>query len=716
MKTAGKKVLVTGSHGFLGRAFVEKLKKEGIPFATYDRAHPEALPDGISSVVHFAGITPASPGTHTLADYRAANVEGTRQLLAALSAHPRLDRFVNIGSCAEYGFSMKPLAEDALERPTNDYGVSKLEQSRLVEEFARGTGTPAINLRIFNVAGIPKRAASNGDRWRPFIFEVLIGQFRAGKRAIQITNRNDIRDYVDIDDAMEAVLAALRMKRGGRFEIVNVCSGKGTALSDLVGMFGSLMNRDFSIREDAKAPTVSMGDSKKAKAVLGWEAQTPLAESARRILTHWKRVLIVGAGVAGDTVLKEIESSPDRGILPCGIVDDDPKKQGTALRGVHVLGAISDIPHLIGTDEFDQVLISTPSVSGLVDRVVAALPPGFPVKVLPSVSSVILGSVDLARVRDIDVSDLIDRPLVKADQVRIRKNVKSKTFLVTGAAGSIGSEIVRQLVDSGAKRVVAFDAWEEGVFNLREEFADRIKSKGQRFVAYIGNTRDATRIGEVLRAERIDAIIHAAAYKHVPLMEENPEEARKTNVLGTKNMLDAAVRHRVRDFVLISTDKAVNPSSVMGKSKRDAELLMKRYAKRHPTHRFCAVRFGNVLNSSGSVIPTFLRQIRAGAPVTVTDFRMTRYFMSIPEAVSLVLQAWIVAKNGQILILDMGEPVRILDLALQLIRLHGLEPYADIPIREIGARPGEKIHEELTYDAGKIRQSPAARVFIGEEL
>ncbi len=213
-------------------------------------------------------------------------------------------------------------------------------------------------------------------------------------------------------------------------------------------------------------------------------------------------------------------------------------------------------------------------------------------------------------------------------------------------------------------------------------------------------------------------ILHAAAYKHVPLMELHPSEARKTNISGTKNLLELAVAKNIKEFVMISTDKAVNPASVMGKSKREAELLMKKYAKTYAGKgfRFCAVRFGNVLSSSGSVIPKFLKQIQNRRPVTITDFAMTRYFMSIPEAVSLVLLSWIVAENGQILLLDMGEPTKILDLALNLIKIHGFEPYTDIMIQETGIRPGEKIHEELAYDSAKLRPSPAERIFIAEEL
>lgn len=431
-----------------------------------------------------------------------------------------------------------------------------------------------------------------------------------------------------------------------------------------------------------------------------------------------KRLLIVGAGAAGTQVVRELKKNARAGIVVAGFVDDDPKKLGKAVRGITVMGAVGDIPRLIGELRVDQLLISTPSVAGLEKRVAQLVPPGFPIKILPSISSVILGHVDLSYIRDIHLGDIIGRPLVKADQQLISTRAKGKTFLVTGGAGSIGSEIVRQLYASQARAIVVLDAWEEGIFNLTEELQPEgrpLRGKPRLHMS-IGNVRDKKRLEEVMRRFRVDVIVHAAAYKHVHLMEANPEESRKTNELGTKNMLDMAIRHGVRDFVLISTDKAVRPKSVMGKSKRAAELLMKRYAKKREGVRFCAVRFGNVLNSSGSMLPKFVRQIRTRSAITITHKDMTRYFMSIPEAVSLVLMAWKVSKNGQILILDMGRPVKIFELAEMLIKLHGLTPHEDIPIVEIGIRPGEKIHEELAYDTKKLRPSGADRVFIAEDV
>lgn len=429
------------------------------------------------------------------------------------------------------------------------------------------------------------------------------------------------------------------------------------------------------------------------------------------------RVLIIGAGLAGRKTLEQVKKERRADILVVGFVDDDLKKQKTEIHGVPVLGTIDDLPRLVKTKNIDQVFISTPSVGGeFITRVTEMLPSGISIKVLPSISSVILGKVNLSYIRDIDSSDLIGRPLVKSNQRLITEKAKGKSFLVTGGAGSIGSEIVRQLYDSQAKTVVVVDSWEEGIYNLLEELHGKQEEGRPKLKAYIGNIRDKKRIEEILELFPVDVILHAAAYKHLPLMEDNPGEARKTNYQGTKNLLDLAVKHHIKDFVLISTDKAVNPTCVMGESKRQAELLVKTYAKKHKGSRFSAVRFGNVLNSSGSIVPKFLKQIQKREPVTITHMEMTRYFMSIPEAVSLVLSSWVISKNGQILVLDMGEPVKILDLALNLIRIHGLEPHKDIVIIETGIRRGEKIHEQLAYDKQKIKPSILERIFIAEEM
>lgn len=432
-----------------------------------------------------------------------------------------------------------------------------------------------------------------------------------------------------------------------------------------------------------------------------------------------KRVLVVGAGAAGRKIIREVRLSKDSGITIAGLVDDAATKQNTIVDGVKVLGRIDDIPRILAKGKFDQILVALPSVGSVASRLTPLVPPGFPVKILPSISSVLLGHVNLSYVRDLDPADILGRSLVKTDQVRIAKKVKGRSFLVTGGAGSIGSEIVRQLLSSGAKQVVVYDSWEEGLFNLLSELEPQPHanaSQTPRLIGCIGNVRDKLRLREVFTEYSIDAVFHAAAYKHVPLMEGNPGEAVKTNVSGTRNVLDATVAANIKEFVLISSDKAVRPTNVMGRTKRNAELLMQRYALQYPHIRFCAVRFGNVLNSSGSLVPIVVKQIASHKPVTITHKEMTRYFMTIPEAVSLVLTSWIVGRSGQVLLLDMGEPIKIIELIHSLIRMHGLVPDIDIEVKEIGIRPGEKIHEELAYDQSRLHPSPAPRIFIAEEL
>lgn len=714
-----RKVLVTGGHGFLGAAFVARLREKNIPYATFDRVQPH-IPADVDCVVHFAGLTPMSDIGRPITpeDYERVNVEGTEKLLNLLRAHTGLKRFINIGSAAEYGISRRPITESTKPDPQSPYGKSKLTQTKLVEAFAKESDAKIMTLRLFNIIGLSKIQSLPPERRRSNIFVNLTEQFVNNfSGTITVSHERDIRDYIDLDEAMEAVIAALTTEKGGRYELINVCSGRATTLKELVSVFGDYFNVEYTLKRQSAAPTKSVGDPTKAKRLLGWSAKMPLAESIQKLFASKKRVLIIGAGVAGHDIVSEIRRENRDDIIVIGFVDDDKKKQGSRVNGIKVIGAIKDLPRLIKKTQADQVLVSTPSVGKeVVKRVSDLVPPGFPIKVLPSISSVLLGKVDLSYVRDVDVSDLIGRPLIKSDQQFISSKNKGKTFLVTGGAGSIGSEIVRQLWSSQAKRIIVVDSWEEGIFNLSEELQASNGLPHPDIQMYLGNVRDKERMEEIIKKWEPDGIFHAAAYKHVHLLEQNESEAHKTNYLGTKNLLDLAVKYHVKEFVLISTDKAVNPKSILGKTKRAAELLIKAYAKKYPKTRFCAVRFGNVLHSSGSAIPKFLRQIRNRAPITITHKEMMRYFMSIPEAVSLVLLSSIVAKNGNILILDMGEPVKILDLAIHLIKMHGLEPYTDIPIVEIGIRPGEKLYEELSYDKSVIKPSRVPRIFIAEEL
>lgn len=707
------KVLVTGATGFIGSGFIDLLKRRGVPYAAYDRARPDSIPDDVTVVVHCAGVTPHGAKIGSEKEFFDGNVRTTERLLAAVRNHPHITRVINVGSAAEYGFSSRVITEASHPRPSDIYGKSKLAQTQVMERFARESGIPVINVRVFNLIAVRHRWPE-GFR-RLFLFEALVRQLDEGGSVVRVRNPKDVRDFLDPSDVYEALYAALTAECKG-YTLINICSGIGLAIADVAHACAKVLGRSVQVVGEGKNPTRSIGSCEKARRVLGWEPHISLEESVRHIIGKRKRVLVVGAGAAGKAVAVEVERERRFDVLIVGFVDDDVDKQGLTIGGVSVLGTIADIAALVRREAVDYVLVSIPSVGGdMALRVARLLPPGFPIKVLPSVASVILGRVDLSYVRDVDPSDLLGRPLVRADQYRIAKAAAGKKFLVTGGAGSIGSEIVRQLHASSAKEIIVVDSWEEGVFNLMQEIAQK-DSDAKRMRAFIGSVRDKKRLQEIMKAHRPDVVIHAAAYKHVPLMEANPEEADKTNRLGTKHVLEVCVEYGVRDFVLISTDKAVHPTSVMGKSKRAAELLVQKYAQMHPHMRACSVRFGNVLNSSGSIVPLFLAQIRARMPVTITHPDMTRYFMSIPEAVSLVLTAWIIAKRGQILVLDMGEPVKIVDLAEHLIRLHGLEPRRDIEIQFTGIRPGEKIHEELSYDPASVRASTAARIRIAEEL
>jgi FlaA1/EpsC-like NDP-sugar epimerase len=418
---------------------------------------------------------------------------------------------------------------------------------------------------------------------------------------------------------------------------------------------------------------------------------------SRSIVARGKEVIVVGAGDAAQLMLKEILRTPDLGYTPIGLVDDDPRKKNMRLHGIRVLGTSDELPHLLRDRRPDELLIAIPSASGeqRARIVEMARAENVAVKTLPGLNELIAGDLDLAKqVRPVEVEDLLGREPVEVDVDAIASYVKDKVVLVTGAGGSIGSELCRQLARAEPKRIVMFDQAESSLFDIERELVDERRFSA--CVPVLADVRDRRRLGEIFERYRPDVVFHAAAYKHVPLMEANPLVSVANNVLGTRNVADAAIANGVERFVLISTDKALNPYSVYGQTKTLCEWIVGSHGERDdvPT-KFVAVRFGNVLNSAGSVIPLFRRQIERGGPVTVTDAEMTRFFMTIPEAVALVIQAGAIGGRGRILVLDMGEPIRIVDLARNMIRLSGKEPERDVAITFIGARPGEKIHEEL---------------------
>jgi FlaA1/EpsC-like NDP-sugar epimerase len=418
---------------------------------------------------------------------------------------------------------------------------------------------------------------------------------------------------------------------------------------------------------------------------------------SRSIVARGKEVIVVGAGDAAQLMLKEILRTPDLGYTPIGLIDDDPRKKNLRLHGIRVLGTSDELPHLLRDRRPDELLIAIPSASG--DQrariVEMARAENVAVKTLPGLNELIAGDLDLAKqVRPVEVEDLLGREPVEVDVDAIASYVKDKIVLVTGAGGSIGSELCRQLARAEPKRIVMVDQAESSLFDIERELVDERRFSA--CVPVLADVRNRKRLNQVFERYRPDVVFHAAAYKHVPLMEANPLVSVDNNVLGTRIVANAAIEHGVERFVLISTDKALNPYSVYGQTKTLCEWIVGSHGERDdvPT-KFVAVRFGNVLNSAGSVIPLFRRQIERGGPVTVTDAEMTRFFMTIPEAVALVIQAGAIGGRGRILVLDMGEPIRIVDLARNMIRLSGKEPERDVAITFIGARPGEKIHEEL---------------------
>ena len=436
-------------------------------------------------------------------------------------------------------------------------------------------------------------------------------------------------------------------------------------------------------------------------------ARTVMERPRGGLVARGREVLVVGAGDAGQLILRELLKDPARGYTPMGIVDDDPRKKNLRIHGVRVLGTTDDLPHILRDNKPDELLIAIPSASGAVrQRVVeVAQEAGVPVKTLPGLFELISGDLDLARqIRPVQVEDVLGREQVEVHFEEIAAYLRDQTVLVTGAGGSIGAELCRQIARIGPARIVLVDNGETPLFEIeRELVADRDFPAA---IPVLCDVRNRERLRRVFEKYRPSVVFHAAAYKHVPLMEANPLEAIANNTLATKAIVEVAVEYGADRFVLISTDKAVNPKTVMGRCKALCEWIVEAYGHRSDvTTRFVAVRFGNVLNSSGSVIPIFRRQIERGGPVTVTHAEMTRFFMTIPEAVSLVVQAGGIGGRGQVFVLDMGEPVKIVDLARNMIRLSG-HAEDEIPIAFVGARPGEKLHEELWSDDEAVAPTP----------
>jgi len=428
-----------------------------------------------------------------------------------------------------------------------------------------------------------------------------------------------------------------------------------------------------------------------------------------------KRFLIAGAGNAGEALLREIHRMPVAQYDVIGFIDDDLAKQGISIHGIPVLGTVEQLPKICEQHNIDEVAIAMPSASHHQLRRVIQICEGTKIRfrTVPSLTDIASGKLSVSQIRDVDISDLLGREAVELDLDLIESYAKNKVILVTGAGGSIGSEMCRQVCNFGPKLLLLIEQAENPLFHIAQELYKRFPKVSME--AIICDITDKTRVREIFKAYHPEVVIHAAAHKHVPLMEINPGEAVKNNVLGTRVVADAAGEYGTTNFVMISTDKAVNPTSIMGSSKRIAEMYIQDLNQSSRTH-FVTVRFGNVLGSNGSVVPIFKEQIAQGGPVTVTHPEMKRYFMTIPEASQLVLQAAAMGKGGEIFVLDMGEPVKIVDLARELITLSGFRPGDDIEIVFSGTRPGEKLFEELSIKGEDMQPTRHPKIGIWKNI
>jgi len=439
-----------------------------------------------------------------------------------------------------------------------------------------------------------------------------------------------------------------------------------------------------------------------------------IGDKSTKKLSHYTNIMIVGAGQATVAILNEIgRNNPNNYMVKC-IVDDDRSKIGRNINSVPVVSSTNQISSMVKKYDIDEIILSIPSLDKDNKKRILDICSNTKckLKILPEVYSLLTNdSKIMDKIREVQVEDLLGREPIDLDCSLTKSYIFGKTVLVTGGGGSIGSELCRQISSYNPKLLIILDIYENNAYDIQQELI-RTYGDDLNMEVEIASVRDKNKLDQIFKSKKIDIVFHAAAHKHVPLMEKNPEEAIKNNVIGTYNVVQAAHKYMVKKFVLISTDKAVNPTNVMGATKRIAEMIIQSYNE-HSDTEFVAVRFGNVLGSNGSVIPLFKEQIKQGGPVTITHEEITRYFMTIPEAVQLVLKASSLAEGGEIFVLDMGEPVKIKDLAYNLIRLSGLEPEIDINIEYTGLRPGEKLYEELliSHDKNQIKTN-IDKIFI----
>ena len=431
------------------------------------------------------------------------------------------------------------------------------------------------------------------------------------------------------------------------------------------------------------------------------------------INTNTKKIMIVGAGVAGNLIVKEMRQDKIMKYEPVAFIDDDIYKTGKLVSGVKVCGTRKDIVKAAKENDIDTILIAIPSIKPRAKKELLDIckETGCDVKVMPNLEEIINNKVTLNTIRDVNMEDLLGRDSVKLDTEEINKYINNKVVMITGGGGSIGSELCRQIVKFKPTKVIVLDEYENNAYELQQEFRrNKVNVKVDYVIASI---RDEKRLDNIFHKYRPQIVFHAAAHKHVPLMEDNPSEAIKNNVFGTLNLARCSNKYNVQRFVMISTDKAVNPTNIMGATKRVCEMIIQSMDKISKT-QFVAVRFGNVLGSNGSVVPLFIKQIKNGGPVTVTHREINRFFMTIPEAAQLVLQAAAFAKGGEIFVLDMDKPVKIYDLACDLIKLFGYIPNEDIEIKIVGLRPGEKLYEEVLTDEEGLNKTGHDKIFVGK--
>lgn len=435
----------------------------------------------------------------------------------------------------------------------------------------------------------------------------------------------------------------------------------------------------------------------------------------RKTGNHSTHIMVIGAGEAGNLIIREIVNSDHLEGKICCIIDDDPAKRGSFVHGIKVVGNRNDIVKAAEDFQIEEIVIAIPSASRKTIREIVSVcqKTMCSLKTLPGMYQLVNGEVNVSKLRNVDVEDLLGREPIEVNLDSITEYVIGQVVMVTGGGGSIGSELCRQIAQNAPKQLVIVDIYENSAYDIQQEL--KVKYPDLDLVVLIASVRNTNRMNQIFKTYRPDIVYHAAAHKHVPLMEDSPNEAIKNNVFGTLKTVQAADKYHVSRFVMISTDKAVNPTNIMGASKRMCEMIIQAYNKRSETE-FVAVRFGNVLGSNGSVIPLFRKQIERGGPVTVTHPDIIRYFMTIPEAVSLVLQAGAFAKGGEIFVLDMGEPVKILTLAENLIRLSGYVPYDDISIEFTGLRPGEKLYEEMLMEEEGLKETENHMIHIGKPI